>query len=57
MLVSPQNLYFEILTPKDDSIRRWVFGRCFSHKGGILMNGVSALQSRLQRHPFAPYAI
>lgn len=38
---SQKKLYFEILTPKDDGIRRLGFGKCISHKDGTLINGIS----------------
>lgn len=42
MFVSPQSSFVDILIPKDDS-RRWGFGRWWSHKGGALVSGISAL--------------
>lgn len=44
MFVSPTpNLYVEILTPKVMVLGGGAFGRCLSHKGGALMNVISAL--------------
>lgn len=39
--------YEEILTPEDDVLRRWGFGRCLGHAGGGLMNGISAPERSL----------
>lgn len=41
--MSPQNAYFEILTPKYDEIQGEAFGRSISHEGGAPMNGIGAL--------------
>ena len=34
--------------------RRWGFGRCLGHKGGVLMNGVSALIKEIPQSSLAP---
>ena len=41
MFVSLQNSYVEILTPKDDGIRRWTFGWCLGREDGAFMKGIS----------------
>lgn len=40
--VFSQNSYAEILTPKDDRIRRWSLWDVLGHKLRTLMNGISA---------------
>lgn len=37
----PQSPYIEILTPKEDGIRRWSLGLCLGHKGEAFMNEIS----------------
>ena len=53
MLLSPnvQDLYVEIITPKGIVLGGRALGRYLGHKGGTLMNGLSALIMGLQRVP------
>lgn len=41
--MSSQNSYVEILMPKLVMLIHGDSGRCLSHKGGVLMNDISAL--------------
>ena len=48
----PPKIHVEILTPPKVIISGGeTFGRCLSHEGRTLMNGISVLQKRLQREP------
>lgn len=42
-VVSSQNFYAEILTPKIMVLETWAIGRCLEHEGKALMNGISVL--------------
>lgn len=52
--VSPENSHVEILTPKDNGIRRWGFGRCFHHEGGACMYGVNVFIKETPQNSLAP---
>lgn len=49
MSAFPPNLYAEILIPKVMVLESGEYGRCLGHKGGVLMNVISALFKRVQR--------
>ena len=55
MFVSPPNSYIEILTPECEDMKRQVFGWCFSHESGALMNGISALIKEAAKGPSPPF--
>ena len=48
MFLSLQNSYVGILTLKSEGTVGVTFWKCLRHKGGILMNRISALSKRLQ---------
>ena len=47
IVFSPQNSYFEILTPKSDGIRRW--GLWEEYEGKALIYGISAHKKKVKR--------
>lgn len=52
--VSLKDSYAEIITPKEDSVKRWAFGRCLGHECGALVNGITALIKEAPESPLAP---
>lgn len=54
MFVLPPNLYVEILTPKDDGIRRWGSWEVPKSGGRAFPNEISVLTKEIPKQSLAP---